>query len=122
MPDGAGDESHELQNAQLALAEVGCGTGVFMSPLVWAAGPRGKVHMLDSGVAFVPFLQSRRAQYGLTEEQVHIARNGDVTLPLEPASIDVLFLIDTYHHIEYPALFLPEVRRVLKVPDNCKHR
>ena len=47
-------------------------------------------------------------------ENVHVVQNTPTALGLPSASLDLVFLCDVYHHIEYPRNFLASVHEALR--------
>ena len=101
------------------VADVGAGTGLFMPALSKAVGPSGAVHCLETATKFIPQLQARKASLGEGGANVQVTHCGHTSLPFQDASLDALLMVDTYHHIEFPSLILPECRRVLKPDGVC---
>ncbi len=95
-----------------AVADVGAGTGAFLKAFATAVGPDGQVHAVDISPKFVEHLKARAAKEGLEQVQVHLSRTDDVGLP--EASVDVVFVCDTYHHFEAPEPVLASIRKALK--------
>jgi SAM-dependent methyltransferase len=98
----------------MVVADVGAGTGLFLAPLSRALGPTGKLYALDIVPHFVAHLRDRVAREGLGN--VEVVEVGPTDPELAPASVDLLFLCDVYHHIEYPGVVLPRLREALR-PD-----
>jgi ubiquinone/menaquinone biosynthesis C-methylase UbiE len=101
------------------VADVGCGTGCMMPPLARAVGAKGKVFLLDTAAEkFRSILEERAA--GLREQEkgalaeISVLQNEPTSLPLPDSSVDCVFLIDAYHHVEFPSVFMADARRVLR--------
>ncbi|MEQ8662433.1 MAG: methyltransferase domain-containing protein [Gammaproteobacteria bacterium] len=84
----------------MRVADVGAGTGLFVPLLAAAVGATGQVWALDIAPAFVAHLRERVAASGLRNVQV-VQSTADA-VALAPASIDLAFLCNVYHHLEYP--------------------
>lgn len=84
------------------VADVGSGTGYFAVRLARAV-PRGRVYGADLEPDMVRFLGERAAREGLGNLQaVHAAGES----PNLPAPVDLVLLVNTYHHIGHrPAYF-----------------
>lgn len=94
------------------LADIGAGTGLFtrmFSPLV---GPEGTVYAVDITESFVRHVEESAKQDKL-ENIVGVVCKAD-SAELPPASIDVAFICDTYHHFEYPQKTMRSIHRALK--------
>lgn len=96
----------------LVVADVGAGTGLFLAALSGAIGPSGKLYALDIVPEFVVHLRERVASEALDNVEVVAVTPTDPKLA--PASVDVLFLCDVYHHIEFPSVVLPRLRTALR--------
>jgi len=96
------------------IADVGAGTGVFMERFAKKVGEKGKVYCLEISPKFIEFLNNRRKELKLNDDQVEIIQVSHTEIPL--SDLDFIFLSDTYHHIEFPTPFLQSVKKALK-PD-----
>src|SRR5438477_12702025 len=84
----------------MAVADIGAGTGLFtrmFSPLV---GPQGKVFAVDIAENFVKHIERQAQAEGLANITGVVCQPDSANLP--PASIDLAFICDAYHHFEYP--------------------
>ena len=95
-----------------AVADVGAGTGLFLDLLARAVGPDGAVYAVDLSPGFVEHLEQRAQDEGLASVSVVLCTERSVELA--PASVDVVFLCDTYHHVEYPSSVLWSIYRALR--------
>jgi SAM-dependent methyltransferase len=96
----------------MRVADIGAGSGLFTPLLAEKVGPRGRVHAVDIVPAFLEHIQRRMDAAGLRQVQTVLCTDRSVELP--PASIDVAFLCDVYHHFEYPQSSLASIHRALK--------
>lgn len=111
------DERHQIVAAVglkpgMAVADIGAGTGLFTRLFAAAVGPTGRVYAVDISPAFVQNI----ARFARDEHlgQVESILGGDRDSRLSPASVDVAFVCDTYHHFEYPRSMLASIRRALR--------
>lgn len=96
----------------MTVADVGAGTGLFtrlMAPLV---GPEGKVYAVDIAKTFVDHTVMSSHARGWKHVEGVVCAPDDVRLP--EASVDVVFLCDTYHHFEFPLKTNQSILRALK--------
>jgi ubiquinone/menaquinone biosynthesis C-methylase UbiE len=95
----------------MAVADVGAGTGLFTRLFAQAVKP-GRVYAVDISQAFVDhILQTSRAQ-GLDNVTGIVSDGADTSLP--EASVDLVFISDTYHHFEHPRETLASIRKALR--------
>jgi ubiquinone/menaquinone biosynthesis C-methylase UbiE len=77
------------------VADIGAGTGYFAVRLARAV-PQGKVFAQDVEQDMVDYLGKRAEKEGLGNLQPVLGRFDDAALP---AQVDVVLIVDTYHHI-----------------------
>lgn len=82
------------------IADVGAGTGFFTLLMSKAVTPGGWVYAIDISPKFVEHLASLFDERNVTNVTTVMCDDDSVCLP--PASIDVAFICDVYHHFEYP--------------------
>jgi SAM-dependent methyltransferase len=97
----------------MSVADLGCGTGLFVLPMAERVGESGKVHAVDIQAQMIAFAQKRTAAAGLSH-RVRFYHSGIHTLPLEDDSIDLALLSAVLGELPARVLALDEVRRVLK--------
>jgi len=96
----------------MAVADVGAGTGVFTDFFAKDVGPQGRVYAVELSPKFVALLRERASARGLP--QVTAVQCTDRSAELPVASVDVVFLCDTYHHFEYPRSTMGSIHRALR--------
>lgn len=105
-----------VQTAQvqpgMAVADIGTGTGLFLPSLATATGAQGKVYAVDIVPDFLKHIAARMKEAGVTNVETVLCTERSVELP--PASIDLAFICDVYHHFEYPSDSLRSLHRALK--------
>lgn len=94
------------------VADVGAGTGLYTERLAGVVGDTGKVYATDIVPVFLDRLRARKSAAGLARVEVVAATPLDPGLPA--ASVDLVFLCDVYHHIEYPAEYMRALRGALR--------
>lgn len=96
----------------MAVADVGAGTGIFVDFFARDVTATGKVYAVEIAEKFVERLRERVRTRGLSQVEPVLCTERDVNLP--PASVDVVFTCDTYHHFEYPRSTLASIHRALR--------
>ncbi len=96
----------------MAVADVGAGTGLYTRLFAKAVGPKGKVYAVDISKSFIDNILRTAREQGLTNVEGIVNSQTDTKLPA--ASVDLVFLSDTYHHFERPGPILSSIRRALK--------
>ncbi len=95
----------------MRIADVGAGTGLFTMRFAEAVGPTGTVYAVDVSETFVDAIRARATAEGLKNVVPVVNQQTSVALP--PASVDLVFVCDTYHHFEYPRAMLDSIREAL---------
>jgi SAM-dependent methyltransferase len=93
-----------------AVADIGSGTGYFAVRLARAV-PQGRVYGADLEPDMVRFLNERAAKERLPNLTSHGAAPDD---PRLPAPVDLVLVVDTYHHIGDRARYFSRLRKALK--------
>jgi SAM-dependent methyltransferase len=77
-------------------ADVGVGPGYFALRMARAVGPTGRVHAIDAEPRMIALLRERAAAAGLSDVvRPHLAAGG---APLVPEPVDVILVVNTFHH------------------------
>lgn len=95
-----------------AIADVGAGTGVFTELFSAAVGPSGTVYAEDIVPAFLKRIETMARERDLDNVKTVLGTEKSIALP--PASVDVVFVCDTYHHFEYPLTTLATIHHALR--------
>ena len=111
------DKRHAIVEATgvrpgIAVADIGAGTGLFSRLFAHRVGPKGRVYAVDISRPFVENIVRTSREQGLGNIEGIVNSDKDTLLP--QASIDLAFLVDTYHHFEYPDSMLSSIRNALK--------
>lgn len=96
----------------MRVADIGAGTGLFTLLFARAVGPTGHVTAVDISPTFVTNIQRRAQNEKLANVSTRVNSQTDTGLP--PASIDLAFISDTYHHFEHPPSMLASIHRALR--------
>ena len=94
------------------IADIGSGTGYFSVRFAHMV-PKGRVYGVDTEPDMVKYLADRAKSMGLTNVIPVQAAPDD---PRLPEKVDLIFIADTFHHIENRAQYLRKLRDSLK-PD-----
>jgi SAM-dependent methyltransferase len=95
---------------QAAVADIGSGTGYFAVRLARAL-PQGRVYGADIEPDMVRFLNERAAKENLSNLSSHLAAHDD---PRIPAAVDLVLVVDTYHHIARRSRYFERLRAALR--------
>jgi predicted methyltransferase len=95
----------------LRVADIGAGSGLFSSLFAHAVGPQGRVYAVEVSPGFVAALEERARSEGLGNLGPILSTQRDTGL--DPGSIDLAFVCDTYHHFEEPKAMLESIHRAL---------
>lgn len=98
----------------LDVADIGAGTGLFVEPFARRIGPGGTLYAVDIAPAFIKHMQERADRLGLRNVKPRLCSETSAQLPR--ASVDLVFVCDTYHHFEYPMSTLASIRNAMR-PD-----
>jgi len=94
------------------VADVGAGTGLHTRPIARKVAPDGKVYAVEITKPFLKQIEKTCRDQGI-ENVVCVHSKVDAT-ELQPESIDMAFLCDTYHHFEYPYKMLDSIHTALR--------
>lgn len=95
------------------VADIGAGTGYYsfrIAPKI----PAGNVYAVEVQDEFVAALKKKAAELKL--QNVTVVKGADTTPNLPAASVDLAFMVDVYHELEYPHEMLQALYNALK-PD-----
>ena len=95
-----------------SIADIGAGTGYFSIPLA-ALPARPTVYAVDIEPSMVEYVTKRAAEVGLTN-LVGVMAGADS--PHLPAPVDVVLIVDTYHHIGSRVAYFEALRASIR-PD-----
>jgi precorrin-6B methylase 2 len=96
----------------MVVADVGAGTGLFTRLFAPLVGPAGKVYAVDIARKFIDHIERTCKEAGIQNVTGVVCTPTSVELP--PASIDLAFICDTYHHFEFPSRTLASIHRALR--------
>ena len=93
------------------VADIGAGGGYFSFRFAEAVGPEGRVYAVDVDDDMLAYLEERVAEEG--HENVEVVRGAFEDPLLPDGQIDLVFLSNTYHHIQDRPTYFHGVRRDL---------
>jgi predicted methyltransferase len=96
----------------MSVADVGAGTGLYTRMFSNAVGGTGWVYAVDINARFLEHIQARAKAEGQANITTVLSPQDSVSLP--PASVDRVFICDTYHHFEFPMPSLASILAALK--------
>jgi ubiquinone/menaquinone biosynthesis C-methylase UbiE len=96
----------------MAVADIGAGTGLFSLLFAERVGPKGKVYAVDVSPPFLKHLAELAKKRGL--EQIQVVQGTQESIKLPEGVVDVVFLSDTYHHLEKPERTLASIHHALR--------
>lgn len=91
----------------MAVADIGAGTGLLTMEIADRVGARGQVYAVDIVPEFLDLIRSRAAAQG--SRNVSVIQGAEKATGLGPGSIDLAFMCDTYHHLEFPLSYMRSV-------------
>lgn len=94
------------------VADVGAGSGWFTVRSARRVGNEGIVYAVEINPEYVRHIKRRAKREKLSNIRAVLGKPNDPMLP--PASIDVAFLLKTYHEIAQPIAFLRRLRAALR--------
>jgi len=93
------------------VADIGAGTGYFSIRIARALMPRGRVYALDVEPDMVAYIAERAKRERLGNVIAVAAKPDD---PRLPDKVDVMFLVNVYHHIDSREQYFKKLRPALK--------
>lgn len=93
------------------VADIGAGTGYYsfrIAPKI----PQGKLYAIEVQDAFIDALEERKKALQLSN--VIVVKGSDTAPNLPDSSVDLAFMVDVYHELEYPREMLQALYKALK--------
>ena len=91
------------------IADIGAGTGYFTRRFAVAVGPEGRAIGLDISQSMVRYMKEDAQKLNLSNYEARVVKTDDPELPA--GSIDVVFLSNTYHHLEDRVVYFKKVAK-----------
>lgn len=95
----------------LSVADLGAGTGYFMPYLAGAVGTLGAVYTVEVEPTLVAHLR-QRAEEGNFPQVIPVLASAD-TPRLPSGRVDLILIVDTFHHLDHRADYLGKLTRAL---------
>ena len=95
------------------VADVGAGSGYYTVRLADAVGPTGRVFATDIQPEMLALLRTRLADRKIGGN-VELVQGAPTESKLPDAAIDLALMVDVYHELAQPQVFLRSIKRALK--------
>lgn len=111
------DQRHAIVAASklrpgMDIADIGAGTGLFTRLFAPKVAPEGTVYAIDISKSFIDNILRTCKEQGISNVKGIVNTHTDIALPAN--SIDLAFITDTYHHLEYPKQTLTSIHQALR--------
>jgi ubiquinone/menaquinone biosynthesis C-methylase UbiE len=94
------------------VADIGAGSGLISRLIAQRVAPGGTVYAVDISKNMVDYIATTSQKEKITNIKAVL---GDPHSPkLTPNSVDVVCIIDSYHHFEFPTDMLTEINKALR--------
>lgn len=100
-----------MLNPQSVVADIGAGTGYYTFKVAEKI-PKGKIYAVELQEAFISELTKRSQELGISN--VEVLKGGIKSITVPHASLDLAFMVDVYHELEYPHEMLQAIHKALK--------
>ena len=104
-------KSLKLQSDQ-AIGDIGSGGGYFSFRFAQIVGKTGKVYAVDTNLGALNYIRRESIARGVSNMTTVAA--SEVFSVIPPCSLDMIFLRNVYHHLDDPAKYFAETRKLLK--------
>ena len=94
------------------VADVGSGSGFLTEELARRVGADGKVYAVDINETLLAKVEARAKAASLENVQTVLTPDNGIDLP--KASVDLMFICDTYHHFEFPQTILATIHQAIR--------
>ena len=96
----------------MSVADIGAGSGYYSSRIAKRIGPTGRVYATDIQQGMIEILERRIKSEGLGNVTTILGAMDDPKL--QPNSIDLAIMVDVYHELQQPQIFLQRLRETFK--------
>lgn len=98
---------------ETAVADIGCGGGIYTLEFADRIGERGEVYAVDVKASHLAYTREKVRKAGLAERLTLVLAETDDSL-LPEASVDLAFSRNSYHHIKDPVRYFGKIGKALK--------
>lgn len=96
----------------MAVADIGAGSGYYSSRIAKRVGPAGHVYATDIQQGMIDLLERRIKAENIANMTTILGAPDDPKLP--PNSIDLAIMVDVYHELQQPQVFLQRLKAAFK--------
>ena len=96
----------------MVVADIGAGSGYYSSRIARRVGPTGRVYATDIQQGMIELLDRRIKAEGLTNVTTVLGAMDEPRLPAK--SIDLAIMVDVYHELQQPQIFLQRLKETFK--------
>lgn len=96
----------------ITVGDIGSGGGFFALRFSEAVGPKGKVFAIDNNPRNLEYVIRLAERKGYKKIETVLSPDNDV--PLQPATIDLFFSRNSFHHLPDPDRYFARLRPLLK--------
>ena len=97
----------------MTIADIGAGSGYFTRKFVWAVQDKGMVYAVDIEPGMLKYNEEMvEHMHTPYNAKFVVAKEDDPLLPLN--SVDLVFLCNTYHHLDRRADYFTRIKTALK--------
>lgn len=96
----------------MTVVDYGCGSGRYTIPVAKLVGEKGKVFALDIHPLAISIVKKKATNEDLTSIEAILVDSYDTGI--KESTIDLILLIDTFHHVSDQDALLHEIHRILK--------
>jgi len=96
----------------MLIGEVGAGNGRYAVKMAERVGPLGKIYANDINPVKINYLNRRCSRNGITNIEIILGTVTDPKLP--KGKLDIVYLINTFHHLDKPIELLKNIIPALK--------
>ena len=96
----------------MVVADIGAGSGYYASRMAKKVGPAGRIYATDIQPGMIAILERRIKDEGLTNVTTVLGGMDDPSLP--ERSIDLAIMVDVYHELQQPQVFLQRLKAAFK--------